>query len=91
DPQTTVHMSLHLNHNVKEPTDVKTGQPSYPAISIGGLGVRLMWRPMRAAERAAPRRWSGFYARVPTSSNTFCNFLSLAPKTRGNLRFLMRW
>ena len=71
-------MSLHHNHNVKEPSNTRSGHLSFPVIATGGPSVRVCWRPGQLGgwKAAASLRWSGLYGRSPCPSNSFCTFVS---------------
>src|ERR1044072_9728460 len=71
-------MSLHHNHNVKEPSNTRSGHLSFPVISTGGPSVRVCWRPGQLSgwKAAASLRWSGLYGWSRCPSNPFCSFVS---------------
>ncbi|MCB2047096.1 MAG: hypothetical protein KDE32_02580, partial [Novosphingobium sp.] len=66
------HMSLHLNiNNVKEPPNRRGGQPLFPDLASGGLGVRLCWRPKRTGKTGCTASVSGHIWRGFDSVNAF--------------------
>src|SRR6218665_2095164 len=65
-------MSLHQNHNVKE-----RQKPTHrPTPFLRGDLCALLLVTVEAFRCGAPRRWSGFYARLHHPSTPFCTFLS---------------
>ena len=76
EPGAVAHMSLHLNHNVKEPPTNSGGQSSFPGFTRGGACPSMLWRPPRLVRNSRPHRCCEMaYMDAPTSGQRQSAFI----------------